>query len=196
MLTFASCIQRSFSEQAYETRENSYKPQKFVVKNELFSAPPVKCSSCQTSTASSECLRLVCLHACLVKKRYSITKTTIFHQRRLPLKLFNLNWLLFCWFGPHHQQLASVCDSASYVDNNLPTMTYNTSLFEICASQALLNYFRVQWNLDYPNLVYPHTRLSELIFGAFNRLIRYSVFNYTMNCWAALNIISGHVAAL
>ena len=42
-------------------------------------------------------------------------------------------------------------------------------------------YFWLQWNLDYPNLVYPHARLSELIFGAFIRLIRYSVFNYSMN---------------
>ena len=58
-LTFASCIQRSFSKQAYQTRKNSHKPQKSVVENKLFCAPPVKCSSRQTITASSDCLLLV-----------------------------------------------------------------------------------------------------------------------------------------
>ena len=51
-LTIASCIQRTFSEQAYQTRENSDKPQKSVgqiAELVLFSAPLVKCSSCQTS---------------------------------------------------------------------------------------------------------------------------------------------------
>ena len=31
------------------------------------------------------------------------------------------------------------------------------------------------------SFIRPHARLSELIFGAFIRLIRYSVFNYSMN---------------
>ena len=39
-LIFANCIQRSFSEQAYQT---NHKQQKYVVENELFCAPSVKC---------------------------------------------------------------------------------------------------------------------------------------------------------
>ena len=63
---------------------------KSVIKNELelFCAPPVKCSSRQTSTTSSDCLCLVTkVSPSVVEKRYSITKTTIFHQRRVPTPL-------------------------------------------------------------------------------------------------------------
>ena len=50
-LTIASCIQRTFSEQAYQTRENSDKPQKSVVKklallctvSEVFQLPNEHC---------------------------------------------------------------------------------------------------------------------------------------------------------
>ena len=58
-LTFASYIQRSFSEQAYQTRENSHKPQNLWSKNELVLAAPAKFSTRQTRTVSSDCLRLV-----------------------------------------------------------------------------------------------------------------------------------------
>ena len=91
-LTFASCIQRSFfSEQAYQTQENSHKPQNLWSKNELVFAAPAKFSSRQMCTASSDCLRLVTevnlsVYMLIVEKRYSIAKTTTKDTR--PLKGF------------------------------------------------------------------------------------------------------------
>ena len=52
-------LQASFSKQAYQTRENSHKLLNLSSKTSSFFAAPVKCSSHQMRTASSDCLHLV-----------------------------------------------------------------------------------------------------------------------------------------
>ena len=59
VLTLASCIQRSFSKQAYQTWENSGTNHKICHRKRVFFATLAKCSSRQTRTASSDCLHLV-----------------------------------------------------------------------------------------------------------------------------------------